>query len=515
MSIRTKITIGILGVALIVVPTSNYVAAMKQQETLSLNLEAKGKLLTRLVSMTSANAIAGGDYVFLARTVKQAATDPDVVFGMILNEAGEIIAYADRKGKTETDLHVDDTAADSAIRVDIPFVVETLRKGARDEVRQNIKVVSFDGEPILDLATAVLVPGGETDKRWGLVRFGLSRARVIEAIATARRTNFYQSVALVVLGLLVAIALSRRITNPIKELVRDATEIAEGNLTCPVAIPTSRDEVFKLASKFEEMRASLIKQMEQLSLKERLEAELQTAKTIQMTLMPQQNPVLPGYDIAGACVTASEVGGDYYDFATCGTDDNEQLAVAIGDVNGHGVAAGLIMAVAKACLRTQVRVGSALPDNVLGTLNKVISESAQRRLLMTFFYTLLDVPTGTVHYSNAGHNFPYVYRSSRKSLEELDVGGKPLGFDGSVSYANMSTGLEPGDALILYTDGLVEAEAVDGTLYDYDRFEGMLRDHIDKPASELVEVLMNDAKQFVGSGPLDDDITLVVIKRQR
>lgn len=242
--------------------------------------------------------------------------------------------------------------------------------------------------------------------------------------------------------------------------------------------------------------------------KERMEMELKTAKSIQMTLLPQQPPQIATLDLSGICIPASEVGGDYYDFLEF---SNQFLGLAIGDVNGHGVPAGIIMALAKSSLRTQIR-NDFQPEVVLPILNNVLFDAARRKLLMTFFYALYDISSKTLTFSNAGQNFPYVYRAETGKLEELLLGGPPLGFKKDRQYHERHIELKKNDVVVLYSDGIVEAENYSREMYDYDRFEEVISTNSDKTAAEIQHIILEDLEKFCEGNPAGDDITLVVMK---
>jgi len=247
---------------------------------------------------------------------------------------------------------------------------------------------------------------------------------------------------------------------------------------------------------------------EKTAQKERMEIELQTAKNIQMTLLPQTPPRIQGLDISGICLPATEVGGDYYDFLHLSP---RRFGLAIGDVNGHGVPAGLIMALAKSSLRTQIR-NNYQPGTVLQIINNVVFDAAQRQLLMTFFYALYDIETKVLTYANAGHNFPYVFQAKTGKLDELMLGGPPLGFRKNRAYQEKKYQLEKNDILILYSDGIVEAENAKRDMYDYERFEHVIKQNSEKTAAEIQKNLLDDLKTFCAGTPFDDDVTFVVMK---
>jgi hypothetical protein len=241
--------------------------------------------------------------------------------------------------------------------------------------------------------------------------------------------------------------------------------------------------------------------------RERVKAEIDAANRIQAALLPDGNPHLTGASVASHYRAATEIGGDYFDFLDL---PNGDVGIAFGDVSGHGLTSGIVMAMAKAALLVQVGVDPS-PRAVMNVLNDIVIKTAPKRIMMTFFFGVLDPATQQLRFSSAGHLDPYVYRAGGGHLEALSSWGFPLGVRRRDPFREHSVGFDPGDRLILYSDGLIEAVDDDGNPFGFDRFEQVLRDCGTKPAEEIKKTLLHSIRKFTRNRPPEDDQTLVVV----
>jgi serine phosphatase RsbU (regulator of sigma subunit) len=239
----------------------------------------------------------------------------------------------------------------------------------------------------------------------------------------------------------------------------------------------------------------------------RVRDELEVARQLQRDLLPRSSPELPGWEFAHSYRTANEVGGDYYDLQPL---PDGRLALLMGDASGHGIAAGLLMAIANATLKTAIDVDPE-PAPVARLLNSALYRTGDRRAFMTLFYGLLEPASGRVDFVSAGHPFPLVRRAGG-AVEEIGRGGLPLGLRPTAELAPLSVTLETGDVLVLYTDGLPEAvDGPGGEAFGFDRLKRLLS-AVGGPAVLHDRILM-EFDHHVGSEPLADDLTLVVLAR--
>lgn len=237
--------------------------------------------------------------------------------------------------------------------------------------------------------------------------------------------------------------------------------------------------------------------------------ELEIARELQSELMPNILPAVPGYGFAHSYRTANEVGGDYYDIMAL---PDGRLALVVGDASGHGMAAGLVMAIANATLNTALDLDPS-PEKVLALLNRTLCRTGTNRTFMSAFYALLTPATGEMEYVSAGHPFPLL-RHADGRVEELGNGGFPLGMRDPLPLVTRHVTLEPGDLLVLYTDGLPEAvDSLGKTAFGYERIRSALE--LGGSPQEVHDAILRAFDRHVGDEPLRDDLTLEVIARWR
>jgi len=253
--------------------------------------------------------------------------------------------------------------------------------------------------------------------------------------------------------------------------------------------------------------ANLAPHVKRIIERERVKAEIDAANRIQAALLPQDAPNLAGASVASHYRAASEIGGDYFDFLP---QQNGDVGIAFGDVSGHGLTSGIVMAMAKAALLVQVDY-DASPRVVLKVLNEIVIKTAPRRMLMTFFFGLLNPHDQTLRFSSAGHLDPYVFRASTQKLEPLSSWGFPLGVRRREPFREHSVTFAAGDRLILYSDGLIEAIDDDGEPFGFDRFEKALIENGHRSADDIKKALLQSVRKFTHNRPPEDDQTLVVV----
>jgi anti-sigma regulatory factor (Ser/Thr protein kinase) len=253
--------------------------------------------------------------------------------------------------------------------------------------------------------------------------------------------------------------------------------------------------------------AQLVRQQEaEVRNRERLEQELRVAQLIQQQFLPKEVPKLPGWQIAAYYQPARVVGGDFYDFIELG---DGQIGLVVGDVTDKGVPAALVMATTHSILRGEApRLHS--PGEVLKHANDRLYPEIPARMFVTCLYAVLEPATGRLRYANAGHNLPYL--RSGDQVHELRATGMPLGLMPDMSYEENETTLAPGESLLLHSDGLAEAHAVDREMYGFPRLMRLVCSH--EGGGRLIDALLGDLRDFTGEAwEQEDDITLVTLQR--
>lgn len=236
--------------------------------------------------------------------------------------------------------------------------------------------------------------------------------------------------------------------------------------------------------------------------------ELEIATQVQARLFPQRLPPVPGLDYAGVCRQARSVGGDYYDFLDLGTG---RIALVVGDIAGKGMAAALLMANLQANLRSQCVNAVEHPDKVLHSVNRLLYENTDDHAYATLFFAEFDHGSGRVRYANCGHLPALVLRGSGE-VERLDPTCSVIGMFPDWQCSMAESGLESGDILVLYTDGLTEFLISDEEEFGEARLVEALRRHSHLAAKELMGAILNDVNGFTTCEQCDD-ITLIVAKR--
>lgn len=242
----------------------------------------------------------------------------------------------------------------------------------------------------------------------------------------------------------------------------------------------------------------------------RMKKELEQAREIQLSFLPPGDPEPDGIELSAMSEPATEVGGDYYDYYRL---DRNRLAVIIGDVSGHGVASGLVLSGVRSCLHL-IREQLTNPGAVLTELNRVLKETTDKKTFMTMLLVVVDTQEGEAVLANAGHVPMIHYHSRDRLVEEIRRPALPLGALLEVDYEEFTQTIEPGDLLILYSDGLTEIQTEKGEDYGVAR----LLDRVTRcgisglTARGTRDNILEDVRRFKDDAEQLDDITLVVIR---
>ena len=253
--------------------------------------------------------------------------------------------------------------------------------------------------------------------------------------------------------------------------------------------------------------AQLVQQQQAEALaRERIEQELRVARLIQQTLLPKDVPALPGWQMAAIYQPARAVGGDFYDFLFF---PDGRVGLVIGDVTDKGVPAALVMASTRSILRASAS-GEASPGVVLERVNDLLCPDMPPKMFVTCLYAILDPATGYIRYANAGHDLPY--RRMETGVDELRATGMPLGLLPGMRYEEKEATLAPGETVLLYSDGLVEAHNPQYEMFSFPRLKELMAQH--RGGLELIDFLLKELADFTGPDwEQEDDVTLVTLHR--
>jgi serine phosphatase RsbU (regulator of sigma subunit)/anti-sigma regulatory factor (Ser/Thr protein kinase) len=240
--------------------------------------------------------------------------------------------------------------------------------------------------------------------------------------------------------------------------------------------------------------------------RERIEQELRVARLIQQTLLPKEIPAIEGWQLAAYYQPARAVGGDFYDFIPF---EDGKLGLVIGDVTDKGVPAALVMATTRSILRGAAKQSSS-PGEILEQTNDLLCPDIPPKMFVTCLYALLDPATGRLRYANAGHDLPY--RRHGNQVEELRAIGMPLGLMPGMSYEEKEITLEPGERVLFYSDGLVEAHNSQREMFSFPHLRELLAEPTGSDTT-LIDFLLGELHRFTGEGwEQEDDVTLVTLE---
>lgn len=243
--------------------------------------------------------------------------------------------------------------------------------------------------------------------------------------------------------------------------------------------------------------------------RERIKREMQLAQEIQRTFLPEKLPSISGWQIAASWQPAQQVGGDFYDAFLINEDE---LAVVIADVSDKGMPAALYMTVSRTQIHAEGKLGSD-PADTLKRVNDLMVQNSREGLFVTCFYAVINLRTGAMMYANAGHNPPLWFSRGDRKLHWLEKGGMPLGVDESNQLVNEQIQINPGDQIILYTDGVVEAQTLDGQQFGEQRLFSAVDLLEDQSVYKLIEDIELKVLDFRGSALPSDDLTLLALER--
>jgi len=362
-----------------------------------------------------------------------------------------------------------------------------------------IEVLNSEGKPAAIKANAMLIlSAAEVDKQVRSMTFQLGLFALL----------------LIGAGVGLSVGLANRISRPINMLVDDINQVSQGDLDHESLVQNeTSDEVGLLAMAFNRMTTNLRNARDKERDRERLESELNTAKAIHAKLMPEKLPQLPGIDIFTAYNCAKEVGGDYYDFIPVG--DTEHLALCVADVSGKGIPGSMVMGTTRTILR-MMAVNNLSAADVLSKTNFHVARDIKRGMFVTCVYVILNVRTREMTVASAGHNPMLIWRQKTNQIEKVRPNGIALGFDkGPVfnrTVREQKVQLFPGDRVVMYTDGVVEAMNDKREEWSDEALDAFTLKNAALPSKEYVRLLVKELDDHKGSAEQHDDITIMTFR---
>ena len=327
-------------------------------------------------------------------------------------------------------------------------------------------------------------------------------------------------IAIIALFLFIEIAslragvkLTRSITGSVNELYHGTQRVKEGDFSYRIPVKGD-DQLAELGASFNTMTENLGSLIVVAKEKERLQSELEIAREVQNQLFPRDVPSSKTLELKGVCMPARVVSGDYYDFMAM---PGSELAFAIGDVAGKGISAALLMATIQSTMRTQLSATNGdtpmhfSTARLVAQLNRQLFANTTPEKYATFFFAIYDEARNTLTYTNAGHLPPVLVRNG--SFTNLDPTGTVVGAFPFAKFEERTVELVNGDIVVAYTDGIVEPENPYGEMFGENRMKDLVLRYAFAGSSEIIARIMEAVVQWTGSSELQDDMTMVVVRR--
>jgi len=309
------------------------------------------------------------------------------------------------------------------------------------------------------------------------------------------------------LSVILALWSARTMTRPVMHLASAAKSLAQGNFQTKIYL-ASGDEMQELGDIFNDIGPKLEEH-------KRMSQAMEVASKAQHYLLPYRAPKMQEFDICGTSIYSDETGGDYYDFIEIASPEKDKLAIAVGDVSGHGLGAAFLMASARGVIRSHALQYRGNLQDLLRILNSHLVHDSRDDQFLTLFYAVLDPETHSLNWISAGHEPALFYRAHTGRVEEVQSSGMPLGITNQAVHEKQRTlVMEAGDILLIGTDGIREARNTSREMFGNERLQEILTENADQTTDEICRRIVDSLRAFCGGSAQEDDITLVAIKYQ-
>ena len=336
--------------------------------------------------------------------------------------------------------------------------------------------------------------------------FGGGGGTYLTALTKATIVITMMLAVIYMIAALFAAVLIFSISRAVNRIEKGTKAVERGDFTYRIRMKP-HNQLGEMAVSFDRMTESIGSLLSTVAEKERLQSEIEIAAEIQRNLLPREGPHFRGVSFAAHFEPTASIGGDYYDVFNL---DKSRLAVAIGDVSGHGLSTGLVMAMVKAAMTTLVEEG-ADETSLFRRLNELVHRSTERRAFMTLAFTIFDLEHGTIRHTNAGHLYPYLLRNGAlpRAIESPSF---PLGVRSAITTHTVELELEEGDAIVYLSDGIVEAQNELGDPLGFDALEELLAGETDRHPTAIRDQILDAVARHSGNRPADDDRTVMVLR---
>ena len=361
---------------------------------------------------------------------------------------------------------------------------------------------------------------GETNRRQQLVTFlstpvgnlfqfyfGASSGRYMLVLQNVIAGLVVMLMMIYMFAALFAAVLIFSISRAVNRIEKGTKAVERGDFSYRIRMKP-HNQLGEMAQSFDRMTESIASLLSTVAEKERLQSEIEIAATIQRNLLPKEGPQFGGVSFSAHFEPTASIGGDYYDVFNI---DKTRLAVAIGDVSGHGLSTGLVMAMVKAAMTTLVEEG-ADETSLFHRLNELVFRSTERRAFMTLGFTIFDLERGLIRHTNAGHLYPYLLREGETTPVAIESPSFPLGVRHELVTRTVELDLREGDAIVYLSDGIVEAQNDLGDPFGFDQLELLLARLEERSPAAIRDVILDAVAAHSGDRPADDDRTVMVLR---
>jgi serine phosphatase RsbU (regulator of sigma subunit) len=489
-SLKTQLVVGAVALLAVTISLISYSLVLQEKRILTSEIEKTIILQGRNIALSSEKALLRSDPEFeLFPRIKRILSHSENIKSVVITDSDGLI-----QGDKEL------TNLSKPYNPDLSkFAAKISSLLVADESLYDTKNSFIFKTPVKGMGKVV-----------GHVHLEYSKIDLQRSMQRAITVTFICGVIAFGLGIILALVLFRRISDPVDTLVRGAKRIGAGNLDTKIELHT-RNEFSVLADSFNEMAARISRTQDELIAKERMERELEIAHDIQSTLIPTQSYTTEGFEISFYYKAAMQVGGDYVDTFPI---DDRNIALVMGDVSGKGVPGLVVMAMLKIMVRA-LTTKQLSPREVVRRLNISLAENLKPKMFVTFFVAYLNLDTSEITYSNAGHNPLVIYRRSNNMCDLHKMEGAPLGVFKDETYAPLLSEyrltLEEGDLIFQYTDGLNESANPQGDQFDFDNILDVSGRFATEGAMALVQRMIVFEEVFRKGAPQMDDITLLAL----
>jgi serine phosphatase RsbU (regulator of sigma subunit) len=313
---------------------------------------------------------------------------------------------------------------------------------------------------------------------------------------------FIMAAILLLLGTL--FFLQRRIIGPVVSVSEASAKVALGDMA-PLRVRRGKDEISELILSFNQM-------VEGLKHRDQMRHALNLAREVQQNLLPKNDPIIDGLDIAGKSIYCEGTGGDYYDYLYRGGHSADKICIVVGDVSDHGIQSALLMATARSALHQRWSLSGSIAHILSDVNRQLVRDIEDSGYFMTLFCTEIDKQKRCIRWVSAGHDPAILYNRFTDTFDELGGRNAPLGIDENVEYKELQRDITKGQIIVIGTDGIWESRNSKGEMFGKDMLKEVIRENAAESAQMILNSVIDKVEQFTYPLKKADDVTLTVIK---